>query len=101
MGSTAIYVSDTDSTDVAQYTKCSGDFHDGGFKNLENCQGQYLMIRRTGPGMYDIKYILCEVRVYSVANLLDGAVVIEASTPKHSDFNANNLVTNLETRSGR
>ena len=39
-----------------------------------------------------------EVRVYSVPNLLEGAIVIQAPPPTNSDYSANNLVTNLDAR---
>ena len=45
--------------------------------------------------------IVNEIRAFSVTNLLEGAAVIEAPTPKHSDFGANNLIENLEARSSR
>ena len=53
MGFSAIYASDDVShNDVSLFTKCSSDFHDGGFKKLTNCTGRYLMIVRTGLGMW-------------------------------------------------
>ena len=101
-GLSAIYTTDDAShTSISQYTKCSGDYLDGGFKTLGACKGRYLIIARTGPGMsMDNRYFLNEDRVYSVLNLLDGANVIEDPTPKDPSFSAMNLVQNLETRSG-
>ena len=59
------------------------------------------MLKRTGPGMRDNKFSINEIRVFSVPNLLEGASVIKAPDPKNSDFGANNLVENQETRSMR
>ena len=51
--------------------------------------------------MVDNTFVINEIRAYSsVTNLLEGAALIEAPTPKHSDFGANNLIENLDTRSG-
>ena len=65
----------------------------------DDCTGRYLMLYRTGPGMTNNFFYINEVRVFSVPNLLVGAAVTEAPDPKHSDFGANNLVENTETRS--
>ena len=52
--------------------------------------------------MVDNTFVINEIRAYSsVTNLLEGAALIEAPTPKHSDYGANNLIENLESRSGR
>ena len=52
MGSCAMYVTDNDlATETNQYTKCSSDFYEGGFKSLSGCKGRYLILKRTGPGM--------------------------------------------------
>ena len=55
-GLTAIYTTDDTFYDpsvnsISELTKCSGDFFDGGFKNLGPCKGRYLIIARTGPGI--------------------------------------------------
>ena len=89
----AFYTTD-DASVSAVYTKCSEDFFDGGFKILTNCQGRYLKLMRTGPGMYDNYFVINEIRVYSVDNLLEGATVIEAPNPKGPLFSANNLIEN-------
>ena len=91
MGFSAFYVSD-DAAATAVYTKCSDDFHEGGFKKLTNCQGRYLKLMRTGGGMAYNFFTIYEIRVYSVSNLLEGAVVIEAPVPKDPYFSANNLI---------
>ena len=58
------------------------------------------MLWRTGPGMLDNNFGINEIRSYSsVTNLLEGAALIEAPTPKSSDFSANNLIENQGTRS--
>ena len=93
MGSCAFYTTD-DASVSAVYTKCSEDFFDGGFKILTNCQGRYLKLMRTGPGMYDNLFFINEIRVYSVGNLLEGATVIEAPNPKDPLLSANNLIEN-------
>ena len=93
MGSSAFYT--TDDLVSAVYTKCSEDFHDGGFIILTNCQGRYLKLMRTGPGMNNKWFSINEIRVYSVGNLLEGATVIKAPTPKDSMFSANNIIENL------
>ena len=55
MGNSAFYITDNVfATETYQYTKCSSDFYDGGFKNLTNCKGRYLILRRTGQGMADV-----------------------------------------------
>ena len=38
------------------------------------------------------QFTINEIRVFLVPNLLEGAAVIKAPDPKHSDFGANNLV---------
>ena len=95
MGSSAFYITD-DASVSAVYTKCSADFHDGGFKILTNCQGRYLKLMRTGTGMSNANnyFNINEIRVYSVGNLLEGASVIEAPTPKDPMFSANNIIEN-------
>ena len=99
-GLISIYTTDYASHTISEYTKCSGDFLDGGFKNLGPCKGRYLIIARTGPGMsWNDRLYINEVRVYSVPNLLEGATVIETPTPKDNDLSANNLIENQETRS--
>ena len=77
MGSSAFYTTD-DASVSAVYTKCSADFHDGGFKSLTNCIGRYLIIMRTGRGMTLDWFTIYEIRAYTVTNLLSGAAVIEA-----------------------
>ena len=42
-----------------------------------------------------------EIRAYSGTNLLEGAAVIEAPTPKHSNYIVDNLIENQDTRSSR
>ena len=61
------------------------------------------MLWRSGPGMSSrVVFSISEIRAYSsVTNLLEGAALIEAPTPKHSDFSANNLIENQDTRSAR
>ena len=51
--------------------------------------------------MYDNWYVINEIRAYSVANLLEGATVIEAPSPKDPLLDVNNLIENFETRSSR
>ena len=102
-GFTAIYTTDDEShTSISQYSKCSGDFSEGGFKTLGSCKGRFLIIARTGSGTswYNV-FDISEVRVYSVPNLLEGATMIKAPTSKDLSFSADNLVENQETRSGR
>ena len=79
-GNSAIYTTDDVShNSISQYTKCSTDFHDGGFKLLNNCKGRYLMFgREAGGGMSDNSLLVLSIRIYSVINLLDGADLIEA-----------------------
>ena len=103
MGSTAVYTTDNLWGSVSEYTKCSEDFFDGGFKLLTNCKGRYLKLRRTGSTVEggSQRFNINEIRAFSVPNLLEGAAVIEAPTPKHSDFDANNLIENIDTRSAR
>ena len=100
MGNTAIYTTDDLSANsISQYTKCSSDFLDGGFKLLSHCKGRYIILRRTGPGMSSDNFTLNEIRVFSVPNLLEGSAVIEAPVPKDPAFSPNNLIENLELRS--
>ena len=83
MGNSAFYITDNPGAiNVSDYTKCSGDFHDGGFITLTNCKGRYLNLRREGSGMVDARLNMSQIRVYTVTNLLEGAAVIEAPTPK-------------------
>ena len=79
IGSTALYITDNPAAaSISEYTKCSSDFHDGGFKSLTNCIGRYLIIMRTGRGMTLDWFTIYEIRAYTVTNLLSGAAVIEA-----------------------
>ena len=94
MGNSAFYITDNPFASISGYTKCSSDFHDGGFKKLTNCIGRYLILRRSGPGMADNRFTINEIRAYSVANLLEGAAVIEAPDPKDPSFSAKNLIEN-------
>ena len=101
-GNSAFYITDDESaTETSQYTKCTSDFHDGGFKKLTDCTGRFLIFRRTGSGMINSWFSISSLRAFTVTNLLEGATVIEAPDPKHSDFVATNLVENIETRSSR
>ena len=101
MGSSAFYITDNLWGPVSEYTKCSSDFHEGGFKKLTDCKGRYLILRRTGKGMSSNYYAINEIRAFSVPNLLEGAAVIKAPTPKDLLLDAKNLVENFETRSSR
>ena len=101
MGSAAIYIANDVFATFSEYTKCSEDFFDGGFWTLTNCKGRYLILRRTGSGIANNWFTINEIRAYSVTNLLQGAVVIEAPDPKDPSFSANNLIENFEARSGR
>ena len=102
MGNSALYITDDPNADEAsEYTKCSSDFHEAGFKTLTNCHGRYLILRRTGPGMSSNISIVHEIRAYSGTNLLEGATVIVSPPPKDPSFSVNNLIQNLDTRSNR
>ena len=99
-GNSAFYITDDPAADeISEYTKCSSDFHDSGFKPLANCYGRYLIMAREGSGMFTNEWLVNEVRAYSVINLLEGASVIENPEPISSTFSAENLVENQETRS--
>ena len=104
MGTSAFYITDNaaaTAANMSDYTKCSSDFFDTGFKVLlPSCTGRYLALIRTGCGMHDCVYNIDGLRAYSGINLLEGAAVIETPTPKDDEFSATNLVENLETRSG-
>ena len=103
-GWSAFYITDDPTADeftnVSQFTKCSEDFHEGGFKKLTNCKGRYLILRRTGSGMQWKDYYACEIRVFTVTNLLEGAAVIEAPAQKDqsplpsTSWGVNNLIEN-------
>ena len=85
MGSCAIYTTDDanhDNMSTSQFTKCSNDFLDGGFKKLSDCKGRYLMLIRTGEGMFNNIFSINEIRAFSVPNLINGAAVIEAPDSK-------------------
>ena len=102
MGRYAFYITDdVDASEVSDYTKCSEDLLDGGFKNLTNCVGRYLIVGRDGSGMTDNQFMVNEIRAYSVINLLEGASVIESPEPSDSTLNVNNLLENQSARSGR
>ena len=101
MGSSAFYITDDPLASVSDCTKCSTDFYDGGFKSLSNCKGRYLILERTGRGASSINFTINEIRVFSVPNLLEGATVIEAPSPKDPAFAAKNLAENQENRSCR
>ena len=97
-------MSDVEPTgNTADYTRCSFPFHDGGLKTLfPACKGKYLIIRRQGPGiMHNNWFVINEVRIFTVPNLLATATVVQAPEPKDPLFKAENLVNNLSTRSGR
>ena len=77
MGESAIYITDNFfATETKQYTQCTEFFLEGGFKNLSNCKGRYLILRRKGLGMASWDTTINEIRAYSVPNLLEGAVII-------------------------
>ena len=77
MGNSAFYITDDESaTEISQYTKCTSDFHDGGFKKLTDCIGRYLILRRTGGGMNENWFSISSLRAFTVTNLLEGATVI-------------------------
>ena len=98
----AVYTTDdVSATEISDYTKCSSDFYDSGFKALTSCKGQYLILMRDGPGMSGNWLTINEIRAYSVPNLLEGANVIESPAPKDPLLDVNNLIENFETRSGR
>ena len=46
-------------------------------------------------------FVINEIRVFSVPNLLEGAAVLEAPASKDPEFDAINLIDNQETRSNR
>ena len=49
--------------------------------------------------MFDNSFTINEIRVFSVQNLLEDAIVFKAPDPKNPLFSANNLIENIETRS--
>ena len=77
--------------------------NEGGFINLDRpIKGRYVVLRRDGPGISNNWYTVSEIRVYSVTNLLNyGATILSAPESTTSSKSAQNLVTNLRTRSAR
>ena len=51
--------------------------------------------------MSGTNFTINEVRIFTVPNLLATATVVQAPEPKDPLFKAENLVENLDTRSGR
>ena len=46
-------------------------FHEGGFINFDTpVEGRYFVLRRIGPGNHDNYFVICEIKVYGVTNLL-------------------------------
>ena len=78
---------------------------EGGFINLDKpLTGQYVVLRRVGASIDGsfTDLLLCELKVYSVTNLLGyGATILKASAPSNSLYGAENLVNNLRQRSSR
>ena len=87
-------MSDVEPTgNTADYTLCSFPFNDGGFITLfPNCKGQFVIVRRQGPGMFNSFFQINEVRMYTLPNLLSTATVVQAPEPKDPLFKAENLV---------
>ena len=85
MGNSAFYITDNvDDYDTSDMTKCSEFFLDGGFKNLTDCTGRYLIMRRTGTSQSTDEFTIMEIRAFTVINLLEGAALMEAPTPTES-----------------
>ena len=78
--------------------------NEGGFINLDRpLKGRYVVLRRDGASVgVDDLYTVNEIKVYSAINLLNyGATILSAPEPTISSKSAQNLVTNLRTRSVR
>ena len=102
-GSSYIWVgNDATPWSTALIQATSRPFHDSGFINLDfPVQGRYVVIRREGNASgVDNKYSINQVRVYGITNLLYyGAQILKAPEPVHANLVADNLITNLRTRS--
>ena len=102
MGSSYIFVGD----DATPYSNSltlatSQPFHDGGFIDLDQpVTGRYVVVRRIGPGITGGEFIIQEIKVYAVTNLLQyGATILQAPAPYQAIYSADNLIQNLRARS--
>ena len=66
-------------------------------------KGRYFVLRREGHGIgNELTYTINEIKVYAVTNLLNyGAMILAAPEPTASSKSAQNLISNLRTRSVR
>ena len=105
MGNSYIYVGDDATTFSTSLTLATTEpINEGGFINFDKpVKGRYVVLRRIGPpaiGNWD--YSVSEIRIYAVTNLLHyGASILKAPDPLSPAKSADNLITNLRTRSAR
>lgn len=124
MGPSAIWMGDIAEPFSTSLTKCTPDFFDTGFfKMAPECRGTYASVRRTDPcggsdqcgggdpaggtGLRDLAheegfyFRLNELRLYQTLNLLqefEGNVTLKAPASADPKMSAQNLISNLGTR---
>ena len=106
-GGCYICIGDNAADPKALGNSCTSVFYDGGFIPINLPAGRYVFIYRAGAGGYydalkptktDNYYILAEIGLYSMPNLVGSASIISSYNPISAKYGSINLKINLDNR---
>jgi len=101
-----ICIGDNAADPKALGNSCTNVFYDGGFIPINLPAGRYVFIYREGAGQFyplnpavnDHYYILAEIGLYSMPNLVGSASIISSYNPISPTYGSINLKINLANR---
>ena len=105
-GGCYICIGDNAADPKALGNSCTSVFYDGGFIPINLPAGRYVFIYRAGAGgryaqdptTNDTSYVLAEIGLYSMPNLVGSASIISSYNPISTTYGSINLKINLDNR---